>query len=204
MLTLISSPASPFARKVRIVLAEKKIDFQIVEASPWGATNPVHEWNPLGKVPALVLDDGTRIYDSRVIVEYLDTVSPVSRLIPDPSRQRILVKRWEALADGICDAAVSAVVEARRPALQQSKDWIDRQHHKVRSGVTEFARELGERAWCNGDAYSLADIATGCALGYLDFRQPEFDWRADFPNLGRLAEKLAKRASFQDTVPRPA
>ncbi len=201
MLTLISSPASPFARKVRIVLAEKKIDFQIVDVSPWGATNPVHEWNPLGKVPALVLDDGTQLYDSRVIVEYLDTVSPVSRLIPDPSRQRILVRRWEALADGIGDAAVSAVVETRRPARQQSKDWIARQHHKVRSGVAELARELGERAWCNGDAYSLADIATGCALGYLDFRQPEFDWRADFPNLAKLAEKLAKRASFQDTMP---
>lgn len=211
VLKLISSPASPYSRKVRIALAEKKIKYQLEDASPWGATNPVHEWNPLGKVPTLVLDDGTQIYDSRVIVEYLDTVSPVSRLIPEPGRERIAVRRWEALADGICDAAIAAVLESRRPAQQQSKEWIARQHHKVRCGVADLARELGGRAWCSGDAsddagggaYSLADIATGCALGYLDLRQPEFDWRDDYPNLGRLAERLSMRTSFQDTAPPP-
>ena len=140
MLKLIATSTSPYTRKVRIALAEKKIEYQLAEISPWTPDNPVLEWNPLGKVPVLILDDGTHLYDSRVIVEYLDTVSPVSRLIPEPSRQRIAVKRWEALADGICDAAVAIVLESRRPARQQSRDWIARQQQKLTAGVAEFAR----------------------------------------------------------------
>ncbi|MET0732070.1 MAG: glutathione S-transferase N-terminal domain-containing protein [Casimicrobiaceae bacterium] len=200
---LIFSPTSPYARKVRIVLAEKKIECQQIEASPWTADNPVHGFSPLGKVPVLVLDDGTALYDSRVIVEYLDNVSPVSRLIPEPSRQRIAVRRWEALADGVNDAASSIVLERRRPAAQQSGEWIARQERKLGEGVAEIARELDEKAWCNGEGYSLADIATGCTLGYLDLRHPHLQWRNAYPNLSRLHDRLAKRASFADTLPPP-
>jgi glutathione S-transferase len=198
---LIASYTSPYARKVRIALAEKKIEYDFVEDSPWapGTTVPTH--NPLGKVPVLLLDDGTALFDSRVIVEYLDTVSPVSRLIPEPNRQRIAVKRWEALADGICDAAAAIVLENKRPLRQQNKETLERQRTKIDRGVKELASELGERPWCNGEAYSLADIAAGCALGYLDLRHPAIDWRADYPNLVKLAEKLAKRPSFAETVP---
>ncbi len=201
MFKLIATSTSPYTRKVRIALAEKKIEYQMAEVSPWTPDNPVREWNPLGKVPVLVLDDGTQLFDSRVIVEYLDTISPVSRLIPEPSRQRIAVKRWEALADGVCDAAVAVVLEGRKPARQQSKEWIARQQQKVAGGVTELARELGDRPWCNGEGYTLADIATGCALGYLELRRVELDWSVEYPNLVRLAEKLAKRPAFQDTAP---
>jgi glutathione S-transferase len=201
VLKLIASPTSPYARKVRIALAEKKMEFQVVETSPWEGDNPVHAYNPLGKLPVLVLDDGTNLFDSRVIVEYIDSVSPVSRLIPEPARQRIVVRRWEALADGVCDAAALIVLEKRRPAKAQSADWIARQQRKVTEGINELARELADKAWCNGEAYSLADIATGCALGYLDMRYPDLDWRGEFDNLARLAEKLAKRASFADTKP---
>ncbi len=198
---LIASLTSPYVRKVRIALADKKIEYELVEVSPWAADTSVPEWNPLGKVPVLALDDGTLLYDSRVIVEYLDSVSPVSRLIPEPARQRIAVKKWEALADGICDAASAVVLESRRPQRQQSKAWIERQRQKIALGVAEFARDLDERPWCSGEAYTLADIATGCALGYLDFRHPDIDWRNDYPNLARHAEKLAKRPSFAETVP---
>ena len=198
---LIGSLASPFARKVRIVLAEKKIEYEFEVDNPWKANAITPKFNPLGKVPVLVLDDGTALFDSRVIVEYLDTVSPVSRLIPEPSRQRIAVKRWEALADGVCDAAVAIVLENRRPLRQQNKDWFERQRRKIDLGLKELASELGERTWCNGEAYSLADIATGCALGYLDLRHAAIEWRAAHPNLGRHAEKLAKRPSFAETVP---
>ena len=201
MLTLISSPTSPYVRKVRIALAEKKIEYQVQDASPWEPGNPVHAWSPLGKVPVLVLDDGTQLFDSRVIVEYIDTVSPVSRLIPEPNRQRIEVKRWEALADGICDATLAIVLEAKRPAKQQNKDWVERQQQKIASGVAELSRELGENLWCNGESYSLADLATGCALGYLDLRYPDLDWRDQYPNLDKLADKLAKRPTFQETAP---
>jgi glutathione S-transferase len=201
VLKLIASRTSPYARKVRIALAEKKIEYQMVEQSAWAAGNPVHAYNPLGKLPVLILDDGTHLYDSRVIVEYIDLVSPVSRLIPEPARQRIAVKKWEALADGVCDAAAAIVMERRRPAQLQSDEWIDRQRRKIGEGVAELARELGERAWCYGESSSLADIATGCALGYLDLRYPELDWRELYPNLARLADKLGKRPSFADTVP---
>ena len=198
---LLASHTSPYARKVRIAIAEKKIECELVEESPWVPGTSVPNYNPLGKVPVLVLDDGTALYDSRVIVEYLDTVSPVSRLIPEPSRQRIAVKRWEALADGICDAAVAIVLETKRPAKEQSAESLARQRQKIDRGLTDLANELGDRPWCSGDAYTLADIATGCALAYLDLRHPAIDWRSQYPSLLKLAEKLAKRQSFQDTVP---
>ena len=204
MLKLIASTTSPYARKVRIALAEKKIEYQMVESSGWSHGNPVHAWNPLGKLPVLILDDGTHLYDSRVIVEYIDLVSPVSRLIPEPARQRIAVKKWEALADGVCDASSAIVIERRRPANLQSDEWIARQRRKIDEGTAELARELGERAWCHGEGYSLADIATGAALGYLDLRFAELDWRDLYPNLARLADKLDKRASFADTAPSTA
>jgi len=198
---LIASLTSPYARKVRVALVEKKIEYDLIEESPWAAGTTVPTYNPLGKVPVFVLDDGTTLFDSRVIVEYLDTVSPVSRLIPEPNRQRIVVKRWESLADGICDAAVAIVLENKRAARQQSKDWLERQRSKVDLGLKELANELGEKTWCNGEAYSLADIATGCALGYLDLRHAAIDWRAAYPNLVNLAERLAKRPSFAETAP---
>jgi len=198
---LYTAVTSPYARKVRVVLTEKKIECEYVDDNPWVAETAVPQFNPLGKIPVLVLDDGTALYDSRVIVEYLDTVSPVSRLIPEPSRQRIAVKRWEALADGICDATITIVREQKRPAKQQSKDWIERHFGKIRLGVQELAKELEDKTWCHGEAYSLADIATGCALGYLDLRAPTIDWRADYPNLLKLADKLAKRPSFAETAP---
>jgi glutathione S-transferase len=198
---LLSSPTSPYARKVRIALAEKKIDCELVPASPWAAESIVPTHNPLGKVPVLLLDDGTALYDSRVIVEYLDTVSPVSRLIPEPSRQRIAVRRWEALADGICDAAVAIVREAARPAKQQSSEAIARQREKIERGIADMASELADKPWCNGEAHSLADIATGCALGYLDLRHPAIAWRSEHANLVALFDKLAKRASYSETVP---
>jgi len=201
VLKLIASTTSPYARKVRIALAEKKIEYQMVESSGWAPGNPVHAWNPLGKLPVLILDDGTHLYDSRVIVEYIDLVSPVSRLIPEPARQRIAVKKWEALADGVCDASSAIVVERRRPEKLQSDEWIARQRRKIDEGVAELAHELGERAWCHGEAYSLADIATGAALGYLDLRFAQLDSRDLYPNLARLADKLDKRASFADTAP---
>ena len=204
MLKLLYTPTSPYARKVRVVLAEKKIECQSVEMSPWTADTQVPEFNPLGKIPVLMLDDDTALYDSRVIVEYLDNVSPVSRLIPEPARQRIVVRRWEALADGMCDAASGIVIERRRPAKQQSPEYVDRQQRKVAAGLAEMSRELGERVWCNGETYSLADIAAGCLLGYLDLRHPDVDWRGQYANLARHAEKLAKRPSFADTAPPPA
>jgi glutathione S-transferase len=198
---LIGSNSSPFVRKVRIVMAEKRIDYDYVLANPWDAATNVPEYNPLGKVPCLVMDDGGAVFDSRVIVEYLDTINPVNKLIPASGRTRVEVRCWEALADGICDAAITARLEAMRPDGQKSPDWIERHLSKVRLALGAASRGLADKPWCAGNTYSLADVAAGVALGYLDFRFGEIDWRADYANLARLAEKLIKRASFADTLP---
>ncbi|HMK14662.1 MAG TPA: glutathione S-transferase [Burkholderiales bacterium] len=198
---LIGSLTSPYVRKVRVVLAEKRIDYEMQVDLPWNEDTKVPEHNPLGKVPVLLLDDGTSLFDSRVIVEHLDTITPLGRLIPEGNRERTLVKRWEALADGISDAAAATVIETRRPAKLQSKDWIARQRGKIDKGLKAISIELGEKSWCSGDAYNLSDIAVGCALGFLDLRLPDINWRASYPNLEKLYAKLMQRASFKDTVP---
>jgi len=198
---LIGTPSSPYTRKVRVVLAEKRIDYDFEIHNPSEPATRVPEFNPLGKVPVLVMDDGTSIFDSRVIVEYLDGVSPVARLIPETSRQRIQVRRWEALADGILDASVMTVYEGRRPKPKQSMEWVERQMEKVERALEYAAAELEDRPWCYDEGFSLADIALGCSLAYLDFRFPAIAWRAAYPNLERHAEKLFKRPSFEASVP---
>ncbi len=198
---LIVSLTSPYARKIRIVLAEKKIDFDLVLDSPWEPGNKVATLNPLGKVPVLVLDDDSTLFDSRVIAEYLDTVAPNNRLIPASGRERISVKRWEALADGVLDAAVTAFLEARRPDGERSQGWIERQRGKIDLTLKAMSAELGEQAWCHGTGMSLADIAVGCALGYVSFRLGDIPWADQYPNLADLHQKLMQRPAFADTVP---
>ncbi len=198
---LLGSLTSPYVRKARIVLAEKKIDYTFELDDPWDEKSRVADANPLGKVPVLVLDDDSTLFDSRVIVEFLDSVSPISRLIPTNNREKIEVKRWEALADGVLDAAVAMVLERRRPAKQKSEAVIRRQMDKVERGVAVMARDLADKPWCTGNAFTLADIACGTALAYLDFRHDAFDWRVLYANLAKLAAKLAERPSFADTAP---
>lgn len=199
---LIGSHSSPFARKVRVVLAEKRIDYEFVIEIPSSPDSRVQQYNPLGKIPVLVTEDGTNLFDSRVIVEYLDSISPVTRLIPEPARQRIQVRRWEALADGILDACVLLVQESRRTPELQSEAVAARQKGKIERALATAATELADRIWCAGEGYSLADIALGCALGFLDFRFPEYEWRTAYPNLVRHADKLFKLAPFEATIPR--
>ena len=198
---LIGSLTSPYVRKTRVVLAEKKIDYDFEIDSPWAPENEVTNVNPLGKIPVLVLDDNTALFDSRVIVEYLDNSAPNNKLMPAPNRERSEVKRWEALADGVCDAAALIFLERKRPAAQQSPDWIARQQTKIISSLGYMSSELGDSSWCMGTHFSLADVASGCALGYLVFRFPEIDWRGKHPNLARLYEKLMLRPAFIETVP---
>jgi glutathione S-transferase len=199
---LLHSPTSPFARKVRIVAAEKKLELDLEKADPYSPDSEVNKVNPLGKVPALIMDDGASLFDSRVIVEYLDGLSPVHRLIPETSRDRIAVKRWEAIADGLCDAALTARLENNRPDKNESSTkQIERQLGKVSACIEEMSRDLGEREYCVGNALSLADIAAGCALGYLKFRFPDIGWDITYPNLARLYKKLMARPSFKATDP---
>jgi glutathione S-transferase len=201
---LIGSTSSPYVRKVRIVMAEKKLDYEFVTEDVWAADSTITQSNPLGKVPCLVMEGGEALFDSRVIVEYLDTLSPVGKLIPAVGRERAEVKTWEALADGVLDAAILARLESHwggRSKMQRSQPWIDRQLSKVHASLKAMSQGLGEKPFCAGIYLSLADIAAGCAVGYLDFRFPEIDWRGTYPNLAKLHEKLTQRQSFSDTKP---
>ena len=201
---LIGATTSPYVRKVRIVMAEKKLDYQFVQEDVWSTDTTIAQSNPLGKVPCLVMEGGEALFDSRVIVEYLDTLSPVGKLIPAVGRERAEVKTWEALADGVLDALILARLEANwagRTKAQRSQAWIDRQLGKAHGSLKAMSQCLGDKPFCAGIYLSLADIAVGCALGYLDFRSPDIDWRTPYPNLAKLLEKLMQRASFADTKP---
>ena len=199
---LIGSATSPYVRKVRIVMAEKKLDFQFVLEDVWAENSTMSMSNPLGKVPCLMMEAGEAVFDSRVIVEYLDTLSPVGKLIPAQGRERAEVKTWEALADGVLDAAVLARLEATwtgRTAGQRCDAWIARQMGKIDTALQAMSKGLGDKAYCSGIHFSLSDVAVGCALGYLDFRFPEINWREAHPKLARLHEKLLQRPSFVET-----
>lgn len=202
---IIGSLTSPYVRKVRIVFLEKKVDIDLVLENVWAEDTKITQNNPLGKIPCLVLDDGENIYDSRAIVEYADTLSPVAQLIPSNSRERATVKTWEALADGLIDASILARLESSwRPEEQQSPAWIARQMSKLDTSLRQMSAELAENNWCFGKQMTLADIAVGCALGYLLLRFPAITWQVQYPNLDRLYQRLMERPSFIETSPPPA
>lgn len=203
---LIGSLSSPFVRKVRIVMAEKKLEYSFELDDPWASDCELSQHNPLGQAPCLLLlKPEISIYDSRVIVEYLDTLSPVGKLIPASGRDRLDVRVWEALADGVLDAAILARLEnsweSRLPE-QRCQAWIDRQMHKVHAGLAEMSRLLADKPFCTSGVYmTLADVSAGCALGWLTFCFPELDWRNLYPNLAQLQERLEQRPSFAETMP---
>jgi glutathione S-transferase len=199
---LIGSLASPYVRKVRVVLAEKKLDYEFELEDVWAANTTIDKLNPLGKVPSLIMEDGNVMIDSRVMVEYLDTLTPVCKLLPPNGRDRADIKCWEALADGMLDAAVSVRLERlMRPVEKQSEEWMARQMRKVQLGLASLSEKLGEQPYCAGNHYTLADVAVGCTLGWLSFRFPDIGWRDQYANLARLYDKLSERQSFKDTAP---
>lgn len=199
---LLGSNTSPYVRKVRVVMAEKKIDAQYELVDVNAPDSPIKLSNPLGKIPCLIMDDGGAVFDSRVIVEYLDNLTPVHRLIPPNGRSRVEVRTWESLADGLLDAALLVRAEqTQRAEGQRSPAVIVRQMGKIESALASMSSGLGDKPWCADGRYSLADIAVGCALGYLDFRFSQFGWRAQFSNLAAHADKLFARQSFIDTRP---
>lgn len=199
---LIGSNSSPYVRKVRVVLADKKIEYQYELEDVWSDDATIQRINPLGKVPTLIMDDGAALFDSRVIAEYLDNLTPVHKLVPTDGRSRVEVKIWEVLGDGLLDAAVLVRLEQTlRTDGQRSPAWIARQMSKIEASLQTMSNTLADKAWCVDGKYSLADISLGCALGYLDFRFPALGWRAQFSNLSRHANKLFARPSFSETVP---
>lgn len=197
---LVASRTSPYARKVRVLLAEKQLAFEFVEESAWNPATTVPRYNPLNKIPVLVLDDGTCLYDSSVIAEYLEPLGAPC-FIPPAGLERACVRRDEALGTGIADAGIAIFLERKREAARQDPAWVERQRNKVEAGIAALARELGGKAYLRGDAMSLGDVACACALLWLEFRLPEFAWRSQYPALGRWIERLESRPSFAGTRP---
>jgi len=200
---LVASKLSPYARKVRIVLAEKNLPYELVAENVWDAATRIRDFNPLGKVPVLVTDEGEALFDSVAIVEYLDPLGG-PRLIPDEGIARARVRRDEALGDGISDAGVTMRLEGLRESARQDAAWIARQKDKVERGVAAIAKDLGTKTFLRGDAITLGDIACGCALLWLEFRLPQLEWRASHANLRAWAERLEARATFASTRPQDA
>ena len=198
---LLYTPNSPYARKVRIVALEKQIELELQEVVLADPECIVKNYNPLGKVPVLILNDGDSLYDSRVIVEYLDNHAPGTHLIAQDNTSKIATRRWESLCDGICDAAVSAMLEQRKAPEKQSQANIDKQLEKVTRGLEVLNMDITKRKWCVNETFSLADIALGCALAYVDLRFKELNWQDNYVNLAKHYSLLVKRPSFKMTVP---
>jgi glutathione S-transferase len=201
MYRLISATPSPFARKVRIALAEKGLPFELVTEVPWDATTTVPHHNPLEKLPVLLLPDGGSVYESSYILQWLELKHPETPLMPEGVDGLLAARRYEVLCDGICDATVLIFLERQRPEGTASEPWLARQRRKIEGGVAEIARLLGDRDWAVGDGFSHGDIAAGTAVGYLAVRFPEFPWRERHPNLAALSDRLETRPSFRDSVP---
>ncbi len=196
---LIGSVPSPYVRKVRVVMAEKKLEYQFVLEDVWAADTTITASNPLGKVPCLVMEGGEALFDSRVIVEYLDTLSPVGKLIPPSGRERTEVKTWEALADGLLDAAITARLEAHwvgRTEAERSQVWIDRHLGKVHDSLAAMSHGLGDKAVLLWHSFEFGRSGRRLRFGLFGFSFPPHRLARRLPQFGRLARKTHAAPEF--------
>lgn len=195
---LLYAPTSPYARKVRMVIIEKALQDRVefVDAVPYDDPEALLAANPLGKVPALVTDDGRTIFDSPVICHYLDSLDPPASLLPEgDARWDFLVR--EALCDGIMDASLNIVMEGRRPEQHRSPDWPKRWRTAILRAFDAAEKDI---AGYEG-SLTLAQIGLGAALGYLEFRLPDFGWREGHPGVTAWYENFSQCALMQATNP---
>ena len=203
MFKLISATPSPYARKVRIALAEKGLPFELVTEVPWDSTTSTPKYNPLEKLPVLILEDGSSVYESSFILQYLEWKYPETPLLPVDVDGKIAARRLEVLCDGVCDAFVLMFFERQRAEAAKSPEWMARQRRKIDGGVREMARLVGDRTFAVGREFSLGDIAVGTLIGYLAVRWPEYDWQSLYPNLAAFSARIEQRPSFKGSVPVP-
>lgn len=200
MLKLISATPSPYARKVRIALAEKGLPFELVTEVPWDASTSTPRFNPLEKLPILLLEDGSSVYESSYILQYLELKYPQPALLPADTEGVLAARKLEVLCDGVCDALVLTFFERMRGDTA-SAEWLARQRRKIDGGLAEIARLVGDRQWAVGDQFTLGDIAAGVVVGYVSVRFPDVEWRSQYPGLSALSDRLEQRSSFRNSVP---
>ncbi len=190
---------SPYVRKVRIALREKNIRFEWIQESPHDAGNHIVAMNPLGKVPVLETDDGRVLFDSTLLIEYIDTLTP-ERLIPEGDTERLRAQLWNTLGIGIVDATVARLLEGRRPPAEQSRSFIARQEDKIARALAWADKAERGAAYLVGEHFTIADLGLASALEYIDFRYAH-DWRGTHPRLARWLAGISTRGSFAETVP---
>lgn len=203
MYRLISATPSPYARKVRIALAEKSIPFELITEVPWDKTTATPKYNPLEKLPILLTQDGASIYKSRYILEWLEAKHPTPPLLPGDVDGKLAARHFEVLADGVCDAFVLYFFERMREPEHQSAEWIARQRRKIDGGLRELSRLIGTREYAVGKQFGLGDIATATVLGYLTVRYPDYDWRRHYPDLATYSDRMEQRPSLLNSKPIP-
>ncbi|MEI8401310.1 MAG: glutathione S-transferase C-terminal domain-containing protein [Alcaligenaceae bacterium] len=203
MYKLISATPSPYARKVRIQLAEKGIPFELITEVPWNSDTQTPLYNPLEKLPVLICPDGSSVFESRYINEWIEYKHPATPLFPTDVDGILAVKRFEVIVDGACDALVQMFFEIARDPDKQSQPWFDRQQRKVDGALRYLSTAIGEKEFCHGDTFTLADIAAGTLLRYLSVRWPAKPWRETYPNLAIYSDRLELRSSFKNSVPVP-
>ena len=203
MYKLISATPSPYARKVRIQLAEKGIPFELITEVPWNSETQTPQWNPLEKLPVLICPNGESVFESRYINEWVEMKHPEPPLVPKDIDGILAVKRFEILVDGACDAMVLMFFEKGREEHQRSAPWYARQQRKLDGALRELSRVIGDKHFAHAEKFSMADIATGTLLRYITVRWPENDWRVKYPNLAVYSDRLEERPSFANTRPVP-
>lgn len=197
---LVGSYTSPFVRKISVILLEKGITFEFVNEQPYSQDNGVAQYNPLGKVPALVTGEGDCWFNSPIIADYIEQLDIAPAMLPREARAALKIRQMEALADGIMDAALVLVREQARPAQQQSETELLRQREKIDRGLNTFEALVADGT-LKADELNLATVAIACAIGYLNFRRVSPGWCVKRPNLVALADNLFQRESFARTEP---
>lgn len=197
---LYATAASPYSRKIRVLLLEKHVPHEVELVELW-EPNVLAAVNPIGKVPVLLLDDGRSLISSSLIADYVDRLFPDPRFIPVDPEIRLEVKQWEALADGTMDAAIASLYEMRfHDEAKRSPMWLDRQRGKIDAGFAALERMLATRQWCVGDAVSLADVAIACHIGFIMLRGPQYFLQDRYPGLAKLWRRMEARESMMRTV----
>ncbi len=194
---LYGNETSPYVRKVRVLALEKGIDCPLVKAEYTDPASPVHKLNPLGKIPVLERNEGSGLIDSPVIAEYIDSLKAPA-LIPAGGESRWQALHIQALADGVVDATVARMIEFRRPPEQQATATVQKQETKVARGLDWAEAQVRGKTWLVENRLTIADIALGVALDYIDFRYPH-DWRSRCPQLAAWHKKIIQRPSFVST-----
>jgi len=198
---LIIATPSPFSRKARVALREKNIDFEEIIDVPWNKNTLTKNINPLGKIPILLHKNSEPLFDSRVIVQYLDKFKPQPLMYPENHEDNISAKLVEAVADGVCDAIVLVFLENARKKNLRSKNWIERQETKIFEGVGYLSSFLQENKYFVGNKFNISDVSSFSCLDYLDLRFSKLQWRNQYPNLKKYWDVHKDRKSFKETKP---